>query len=150
MKQFRGKCFDEFNVGDKIETSYRKITKEDVLTFAKLSGDNNPLHIDEEFAKGTIFGRQIAHGMLTASIVTGLAAELGIFEGTVIAFMGVEAKFLAPVYFDDSIKTEIIVDEKKDANKVDRDVAVFLCRAINQDDTVVAECRWTIMLKRKR
>lgn len=149
MKEYHGRYFDDLTVGEKLLTPFRLVTKADVDQFAQLTGDNNPLHVDEEFARRTIFGKPIAHGMLTASITTGLVTSLGIFHGTVIAFLGVEAKFLAPVFFGDSLQAECSVEEKKEGNKPNRGNAVFLCIVRNQKSELVAETRWTLMLKRR-
>jgi len=144
------KYFDDFEVGDKLESPFRTINEKDVLEFAKLTGDSNPLHTDKEFAKKSIFGERIVHGMLTISITTGLVSSLGIFYGTVLAFVGLEAKFLVPVYFGDSIKTEITVIDKEKTPRTSHGKAVFLCRTINQNNVLVAETKWTLLLRKRR
>ncbi len=85
--KFKGKTFNEFKVGDKFTTASRTITEADVVNFAGLSGDFNPLHTDEEFGKSTPFKGRVAHGMLSVAVATGLANQLGIFEGTTIALL---------------------------------------------------------------
>ena len=83
----RGLTFDEFNEGDKFVSQGRTVTEADVVNFAGLAGDFNPLHTDAVFAAGTPFGERIAHGMLIAAIATGMANWTGVFEGTTIALM---------------------------------------------------------------
>ena len=73
MKNSRGLTFDEFNVGDCYESQGRTITEADVVAFAGLSGDFNPLHTGATFAAATPFGERIAHGMLVMAIATGMA-----------------------------------------------------------------------------
>jgi acyl dehydratase len=68
-----GQYYEEFEIGDTHVSQGRTITEADVATFAGLSGDYNPLHTDAEFAKTTIFGERIAHGMLTVAMSTGLS-----------------------------------------------------------------------------
>ena len=78
----RGTFFSDFEVGHAYTSQGRTITETDVVMFAGLSGDYNPLHTDQTFAEKTPFGQRIAHGMLVSSISTGLAQTLGIFEET--------------------------------------------------------------------
>ena len=67
----RGRFFSQFEVGQSFESVGRTVTETDVVMFAGLSGDFNPLHTDQTFAEKTPFGQRIAHGMLAASISTG-------------------------------------------------------------------------------
>src|SRR5512142_607643 len=107
-----GKYFEEFSVGQKIATGERTITKEDIMDFAKLSGDDNRIHTDPEFSKTTPFGKQIAHGLLGLSIASGLAWQTGLMDGTVIAFREVqEWKFVKPVFIGDTIYVELVTTE---------------------------------------
>jgi len=72
------------------------VTEADVAQFAGLSGDYNPLHTDEDYMKDSPFKGRIAHGMLLASIATGQANQLGIFEGSSIAVLSITLKFTGP------------------------------------------------------
>src|SRR5512139_2530917 len=99
----RGLYFEEFNVGDVANTQGRTITEADIVNFAMLSGDWNTIHTDVEYAKQTMFGERIAHGMLGLSIATGLAVQLGFINETVIAFRSIEWKFSAPMKIGDTI-----------------------------------------------
>ena len=102
------------NVGDEFYTASRTITEADVVNFAGLSGDYNPLHTDEEWArKNTPFETRIAHGVLIQSIATGLANQLGIFEGSTIAVIEMTSRFVGAVKFGDTIHTVLKVAEKK-------------------------------------
>ena len=95
----RGKLFSEFEIGQTFTSGRRTITEADVVMFAGLSGDYNPLHTDKVFAEKTPFKQRIAHGMLVASISTGLAQTLGVFEGTTLALMEQTFQYKAPVFF---------------------------------------------------
>src|SRR5512141_2799324 len=109
-----GLCFEEFSVGQKIVTEKRTITETDIMTFATLTGDSNRIHTDPEFSKTTVFGRQVAHGLLGLSIASGLAWRTGILDGTVIAFREIsEWKFVKPVFIGDTIYVDMIVKEVK-------------------------------------
>src|SRR3954467_85242 len=80
----RGMFFDEFELGQSWDSPARTITEADVTLFAGFSGDFNPLHTDEEFAKTTQFGGRIFHGPGVFAIATGLESRLGLKEGTAI------------------------------------------------------------------
>jgi 3-hydroxybutyryl-CoA dehydratase len=86
--------------GDKFSTS-KQITDSVVRAFADLSGDYNPIHIDEEFAKTTRFGRRIAHGMISGALIS---AVLGYeFKERRVVYLSQTLKFVAPVFIDDTV-----------------------------------------------
>ncbi|MGD8814255.1 MAG: MaoC/PaaZ C-terminal domain-containing protein, partial [Anaerolineales bacterium] len=128
----RGLTFDEFNLGDKFISQARTVTEADVVNFAGLSGDFNPLHTDETFAAGTPFGKRIAHGMLIAAIATGMANWTGVFEGTTLALMQQLLQYKGAVKFGDTVHLELSVAEKKPTSKPDRGVVIFDARMVNQ------------------
>lgn len=110
--------FDDFNIGDKFTSPARTVTETDIVMFAGLSGDYNPLHTDAEFCKDTIFGEKIAHGLLGISILTGLSTRLGIFDGSAIAFLGInDWKFKIPILTNDTIHFEMEVVDKRETSK---------------------------------
>jgi len=82
----RGLYLEDFEIGKVYESCGRTITESDVVNFAGLSGDFNPLHMDEEFGKNNMFGKRVAHGMLGPVIMTGLSNQTGLFEGTTIVY----------------------------------------------------------------
>ncbi len=146
--QSRGKNFDQFSVGDEFETASRTITEADVVHFAALSGDYNPLHTDEEFMKNGPFKGRIAHGMLLAAVATGQANQLGIFEGSSIAVLSISLKFTNAVRFGDTVRTILTCREKKESSKPDRGTATFDVRMLNQRNEPVMESQWVVLLKR--
>lgn len=143
-----GLTFDQFNLGDMFISPARTVTEADVVAFAGLSGDFNPLHMDEEFGKSTPFGARIAHGMLSAAMATGMANWLGVFEGTTIALMEQVIQYKGAVRFGDTIHLELKVAEKKETSKPDRGVVIFETRVCNQENKPVIEGRWTLLMKR--
>lgn len=145
-----GKYFEEFAVGDEFTTPSRTITEAHIVSFANLSGDFNPLHVDEEFAKKTMFGGRIAHGLLGLSIYTGLMHELGLVVGTVMAFMGLTWRFTAPIKAGDTITGKMKVKEKKEAKRADRGVIVFEGWVVNHRGERTSEGEMTLMMARKR
>lgn len=147
MRESRGLKFDQFDDGAIFESQARTVTEADVVAFAALSGDYNPLHTDEEFAKGTPFKTRIAHGMLVQAMATAMANWTGIFEGTTIALMEQTIRYKVPVLFGDTVHLQLEVIEKKKTSKDDRGVVKFAARVINQKDEVVQEGEWTLMMR---
>lgn len=106
--------YDKLKVGDKDSVS-KVVTGEDVADFARISTDNNPVHLDEEFAKTTAFGRRIAHGMFGAGLISAAIGTKLPGYGTI--YMGQNLKFMRPVYLGDTITAYVEVLEKIDAKK---------------------------------
>ena len=146
--QQRGLTFDQFNLGDVFTSQARTVTETDVVNFAGLSGDFNPLHTDEEFGKSTPFGARIAHGMLVASMATGMMNWTGAFEGTTIALMEQVIRYKGAVMFGDTVHLELTVAEKKETSKPNRGIVKFDTAVINQDGKAVIEGQWTLMMAR--
>ncbi len=149
MSNPKGLTFDEFEVGATYVSQARTVTEADVVAFAGVSGDFNPLHTNAEFGKSTPFGERIAHGMLVVSIATGMAQWSGIFEGTTIALMQQVIRYKGAVKFGDTVHLEQEVLEKKETSKTDRGVVIFASRVLNQRDEVVIDGEWTLLMKRK-
>lgn len=143
----RGKFFSEYEVGDAFESGGRTVTEADVVNFAGISGDYNPLHTDATFAAKTPFEQRVAHGMLAASISTGLGQTLGIFEGTTLALMQQTFQYKAPVFFGDTIRLRLTVGAVKPSSKGGKGVVTFTSDILNQDDTVVVAGEWVVLFR---
>lgn len=144
----RGRTFEQFNVGDTFVCQARTVTEADVVNFAGISGDHNPLHTNEEYGKTTPFGGRIAHGVLVLAIGTGQINQLGIFEGTTLALLQQTVKYVGAVKFGDTIHLESKVAEKKESSKPDRGILTLENKIINQDGRTVIEVQEVVMLKR--
>ncbi len=130
--------FEDFEVGATFATAARTITEADVMTFAELTGDDNPLHVDREFSERGPFGEQIAHGLLVLSVAAGLGIQTGIFSGTNLAFLGLEDwRFVGVVKFGDTIRMESTVIETRPTSKPGRGVVRIEQEIKNQHDEVV-------------
>jgi acyl dehydratase len=140
----RGRWFSEFEVGQTFESGGRTVTEADVVMFAGLSGDFNPLHVDAVFAAKTPFGERVAHGMLAASISTGLGQTLGIFEGTILALLEQRFAYQAPIRFGDTLRLRLVVESTKPSSKGGRGVVVFRSDVVNQRDEVAVGGSWTV------
>lgn len=145
-----GKYFEEFNIGDKYITASRTVTEADIVAFAGLSGDYNPLHTDEEFMKNTPFGGRIAHGMLILSIATGLDFRLGLIEGTAVAFLGMnKVRFTNAVIPGDTIHVEEEMIGKRETKDPTRGIITAKFIVKNQREEEVAEAEVTLMVSRR-
>lgn len=133
---FQGKWYDEVKVGETFGTRVT-VTEAHLVLAAGMFGDFNPLHVDEEFAKGSRFGGRILHGPFTAALVS---APVGMyFSGTAIAYLEHGCRFVAPVKPGDTLATEWVVREKLDKPKHRGGICVMEGTARNQhSETVVA------------
>ena len=129
---------EDFKAGQEFTTPARTITEADVVAFAGLSGDYNPLHTDAEFSAQTAYRQRIAHGMLGMSVMTGLAARTGMMEGSALAFLGIENwKFQKPVLFGDTIHVKMTVTDVRAASKPGTGVIKRFVEIVNQRSEVV-------------
>lgn len=146
----RGLYFEEFTIGQTITTSARTITESDIVTFAGLSGDYNQIHTDAEFAKATPFGQRIAHGILTLSVISGLAVQTGFMEGTIIAFREInEWKFSKPVFIGDTVHATLEITETKALRRLGGGSITIKLNVINQHNDVVMSGTWTALIASK-
>jgi 3-hydroxybutyryl-CoA dehydratase len=143
----QGLYFEEFVVGQEIASPARTMTEADIVVFAGLSGDYNPLHTDAEFAKATPYGQRIAHGLLGLAMASGLAARAGFIEGTAQAFMGLNWKFKLPILIGDTIRLRTKVTRLRPMPSMGGGLAVFEVSVCNQRDEVVQEGEWTLLIK---
>jgi len=146
-QSFRGRYFEEFEVGNAFETAERTVGEGDILAFAALSGDNNPLHVDPQYAATTQFGRQIAHGLLGLSIASGLAWQTGVLEGTTEALTAVDWKFRAPIFIGDTVRLRLEVKQKKAVSRLGAGFVVVDVQLLNQDGVVVQKGTWTVLVR---
>jgi len=137
--------YGDLQAGDEFVSQGRTVTEADVVNFSGLSGDFNPLHVDAEYGRNkTIFGKNIAHGLLGAAIMSGLGsvspslAEAG--------YVNIDWRFSAPIFFGDTVVLYNKVAEKLplegNAGKV-----VFERKLKNQKGEVVQEGKITILVK---
>lgn len=140
MSKYKSIYEDEIEVGMK-DTFTKKISENDVDEFAKVTGDMNPMHMDDEYAKNTQFGGRIAHGMISAGLIS---AVLGMkIPGPGAIYLGQTLKFVAPVHFDDELtaSAEVIDIVQKKHFKI----ATLKTEVTNQDGKVVTEGDATII-----
>lgn len=138
---------EDFVVGQQHRTAARTITEADIVMFTGLSGDFNPLHIDEEFCKGTQYGTRIAQGLLGTAVATGLVSQMNLTARNAIGFLGMTWKFAAPIFAGDTVHVVTTVTEARSSSKPGRGVLVRKIDVVNQRGTIVQTGEWAIMMK---
>lgn len=149
LKLTRGLYFEEYSLGDFISSQGRTVTEGDIVNFAMLSGDWNPLHTDAEAARTTPYGQRIAHGLLVLSMASGLTERLGILNQTVLGFMGLDWEFRAAVRIGDTIRVQAAVSELKPMPRLGGGYVTLKIQVRNQEDKVVQRGTWTVLVKSK-
>ena len=128
----------KFSVGDSAEIT-RTIEQADIHAFAEVTGDHNPVHVDEAFAQTTRFGRTIAHGMLSASLISAVLANK--LPGAGSIYLGQTLQFVAPVFPGDEITARVTVKEIREGKPIMKLETV----CINQRDEVVIRGEATVL-----
>ncbi|HEX9781460.1 MAG TPA: MaoC/PaaZ C-terminal domain-containing protein [Opitutaceae bacterium] len=137
------KTFEEMNVDDEA-TLHRVLSRDDILLFAAVSGDVNPAHVDEEFARSDFFQKIIAHGMWGAALIsTVLGTEL---PGPGTIYLGQTLRFKKPVSIGDRIATTVTVKEKNPA----KGRVIFHCQCRNQCDEEVISGEAEVLAPQKK
>lgn len=111
----------------------KTVTREDIALFAQVSGDTNPVHLDPSYAQTTQFGKPIAHGMLSVSVISAILGNDLPGHGTI--YLGQDVKFKAPVYVGDTITATV----ECTAYRTDKRIATFKTTVSNQDGVLVLE-----------
>ncbi len=129
----------DLQIGDKF-SSGKQITDGVVRAFAELSGDFNPIHLDEEFAKTTRFGKRIAHGMISGALIS---AVLGYeFRERRVVYLNQTMKFIAPVFLDDTVTATAIVTNIRE----DKPIVTLETICTNQNGEIVVAGEAVVMI----
>lgn len=126
-------------VGD-TATRSKTFTDEDVRTFAQISGDYNPIHLDETYAAGTIFKRRIVHGMLVTSLIS--AALANDLPGAGCIYLSQQVSFKKPVYIGDTVTVKLTCTAYRESRRI----ATLETLVTNQEGMVVIEGEAVVML----
>jgi acyl dehydratase len=145
-----GRLFDEFAVGQRFRTPGRTITEADIVAFAGLTGDYNPVHTDAVFAAATEFGGCIAHGPMGIGMAFGLASRLDLIDGTVVALLGVSWDFKAPTRPGDTIHAMIEVVEARPVSNPERGLIGLGIALVNQAGVTAQSGTARLLMRRTR
>lgn len=132
--------FEELKIGMSASTT-KAFTEKDVLSFAEVSTDNNPLHIDEEAAKNGMFGQRVVHGILVTGLISSVLGTK--LPGAGAVYLGQEVKFRRPVFFNDEITAICELIELKE----EKHIAIFKTTCVNQHGVEVITGTATVMVK---
>jgi len=142
------KFFEDFRLGEKFHIPAKTMTDAHFLFFAGMTGDNHPIHYDDEYAKTTRFGKRVAHGLLVASMTaTGASSLSALIEGSIIAFVEQSSRFLKPVLIGDTISPELEVTEL--VPKSDAGLVRLTTRVKNQRREIVLEGTHAYLIKKR-
>jgi 3-hydroxybutyryl-CoA dehydratase len=144
--QPRGMYFEDFEVGQKVVSRGRTITEADIVNYAGVSGDFNPMHTDAEYGAETMFGQRVAHGLLVLSVAVGLGYQLGFLDGTILAFRELDCKFALPTLIGDTVHLEAEVAELKPMARLGGGKVTLEARVLNQDDKVCQRGKWKMLI----
>src|SRR5262245_7731877 len=140
---FPGKWYDEVKVGERFGTRVT-VTEAHLVLAAGMFGDFNPLHVDEEFAKKSLFGTRILHGPFSAALISSPVGMY--FSGTAIAYLEHACRFKAPVRPGDTLATEWSIVDKLDKPKHKGGICVLRCVATNQHGEAAVEADGKILI----
>ena len=139
--------FEDLDIGDQWISPSRTVGKREVLEFANLTGDFNPLHVDPEFARQTPFRRPIAHGLLGLSFMAGLSSTAPAVR-TVALLRIIQWRFLQPIFFGDTIRVQTEVVDKRACGR-GRGRVRWKQTVVNQHDEVVQEGELETLVMRR-
>ena len=140
---FQGKWYEEVAVGERFGTRVT-VTETHLVLGSGMFGDFNPLHVDEEFSKKSMFGTRVLHGPVTGALI---AAPVGnYFAGTALAYLEYACRFKAPIRPGDTIATEWTVMERIDKPKQKGGILVMRCEGRNQKDEIAVEAEGKLLV----
>ena len=142
LAEVRGIALEEMEIGQSAE-AVRTVTEEDLELFAKVSGDYNPVHMDEEFARATPFRGRIAHGALVASFISGVLGNQ--LPGPGAIFLGLNMRFYVPTRIGDEVLTNLTV---KSIDLKSRKVVMDCVCTVGGKVTMQAESE--VMVRKRR
>jgi acyl dehydratase len=144
-----GLYFEEFTLDRPVTTRGRTVSEADIVTFAGISGDWNPLHIDEEFSNNAGYDGRIAHGPMSMSMAIGLMAQQNLIDGTALALLGLQWDFKGPVRIGDTIHAVVTPVQKRPTQMPGRGVVSLRFEVKNQHGAVIQVGTAILLMKMK-
>jgi acyl dehydratase len=142
-----GRYFEDFSLGEHFTTLGRTIGEGDITNFAGLVGDFTPIHVDEHYAKQTIFGTRIAHGPLTLSVAIGLLTQLNVLGEAVVGLLNLNWDFKGAVRIGTTVYAKVTIAEARRTSKGDTGVVKFAFDVLDkQSDELVQRGSMTVLM----
>ncbi len=143
IEQIKLANFDAIQIGDSATLS-KTITEADVILFAGVSGDFNPLHVNDQFAKQTMFGKRVVHGCISSALIS---AVIGMkLPGPGALYLDQKVAFKKPVFIGDTLTAKAVVKEKLLKKEGKMKILILETNVYNQDDVVVTEGQASVMV----
>jgi acyl dehydratase len=144
-----GLYYEEFEVGETIEhPRSRTVSESDNQRFCDLTMNQQPIHLDREFAADTEFGERVVNGLYTMSLAVGMTIP-ETTNGTIVANLGYDdVEHPAPVFHGDTLRAETTVADKRETSDGERGVVTMTVETFNQDDTLVCSFERTVLSER--
>ncbi|TYO67972.1 monoamine oxidase [Bradyrhizobium hipponense] len=139
--------YEDIALGAEFETAVHTVTEADIATFAEVTRDHHPLHVDRAYAKSRGFPAVIGHGLFGLSLMEGLKSELKLYEETSVASLGWdEVRFTAPIVAGDALRVRFRFVEKRSTRNPERGIVIEALDLVNQRDEVVTAARHTSLI----
>ena len=146
-----GLYYEEFSVGQTFAHAIRRtVTEADNVLFSAMTHNPAPLHLDEEYMRGTEFGTRLVNSLFTLGLMIGISVNETTL-GTTVANLGMdEVRFPKPVFHGDTLHMESeVLALRESKSRPDQGLVTFLHRAINQKGDIVASCKRTALMLKK-
>lgn len=142
------RAWEDFAVGQVIDSAALTVTEAHVVGFASLTGDWVPLHTDAAYASTTDFGERIAHGPLTMCLALGLMTQTRVFDGCIVAWLGFdEVRATFPVFLGDTIRSRMTATTVRRTKRPDRGLCTLEYEVLKQTDEVVMSFVSSLLLR---
>ena len=139
--------YEDIALGAEFETAAHIVTEADIATFADVTRDHHPLHIDSAYARSRGFPAVIGHGLFGLSLMEGLKSELKLYEETSVASLGWDnVRFKTPVQAGDRLRVRFRFVEKRPTHNPARGIIIEALDLVNQRDEVVTEAHHTSLI----
>lgn len=140
--------YEDFIAGTVLESAARAITAQDIDDYARLTGEDHPVHMDDAFAREAGFAGRITHGLFNLALIEGLKATLGCFDRSVTASLGwTDIRFAAPLYPGETVRLQLEFVDRRLTSKPGRGLATERGRLVKSDGTEVVRGDHLVLLR---
>ncbi len=147
---FKGMLYDEWELNKAYITPARTITESDIARYCALSGDYSPEYTNALYAKSTLYGQQVVPGGLTFIIGNGLDCQTLWVDGSYIGLLDQQMRFVAPTFVGDTIYLTMTPTAKRLSKKPGRGIITYQISIFNQEDALVMDGVWIILMATDR